>query len=139
MLVQPDPESAQAGPDTLAPLCDEVEFAELVDELVAEDAPRLFAVLQEYGERADGRIAAWGMAFPDHADVVGVDHGFTSAAAITRRRNAGVPPPSPCQCPHRVARSRSCEPRQSMRHQGTPISGVREHGAARRRVVRPSR
>ena len=76
MLVQPDPESAQAGPDTLAPLCGEAEFAELVNELVAEDAPKLFAVLQEYGERADGRIAAWGMAFPDHADVVGVDHGL---------------------------------------------------------------
>ena len=62
-------------PSTLAPLCGEAEFNELVDELVADEAPRLFAVMQVYGERVDGRIAAWGMAFEDHADVVGVDGG----------------------------------------------------------------
>jgi hypothetical protein len=44
--------------------------------MVAEEAPRVFAVLEEYGERVDGRIAAWGMAFPDHADVIAVDHCF---------------------------------------------------------------
>lgn len=30
----------------------------------------LFAVVQEYGERVDAVIAAWGMAFDDHAEVV---------------------------------------------------------------------
>ena len=60
-------------PSTLAPLCGEAEFNELVDELVADEAPRLFAVMQVYGEQVDGRIAAWGMAFEDHSDVVGVD------------------------------------------------------------------
>ncbi len=53
-----------------APLYDDDEFAELTDELVTEEAPRLFAVVQELGEREDGRIAAWGMAFDGHADVV---------------------------------------------------------------------
>lgn len=43
--------------------------------MVADEAPRLFAVIQEYGERADGRIAAWGMAFEDHAAVVSVNGG----------------------------------------------------------------
>lgn len=75
MLVQPDQAPAQVDPDTLTPLCDEAEFIELVDELVDDEAPRLFAVVQEYGERVDGRIAAWGMAFEDHAEVIGVDHG----------------------------------------------------------------
>ncbi|MGQ0837374.1 hypothetical protein [Actinokineospora sp.] len=54
----------------LAPLCGAAEFAELVAGMVADEAPRLFAVVQEYGERADGRIAAWGMAFEDRAEVV---------------------------------------------------------------------
>lgn len=76
MLVQPDHPSTQVDPDTLTPLCDEAEFAELVEELVTDEAPRLFAVVQEYGKRADGRIAAWGLAFEDYAEVVGVDHGI---------------------------------------------------------------
>lgn len=51
-------------------ICGEDEFAELVKAMVVEEAPRLFAVVQERGERVDGRIAAWGMAFADHAEVV---------------------------------------------------------------------
>jgi hypothetical protein len=42
----------------------------------ADEAPRLFAVVQEYGERVDGRIAAWGMALADHAEVVSVTRGM---------------------------------------------------------------
>lgn len=60
-------------PDGLPPMCGAEEFAELVAEMVAEDAPRLFAVVQEYGDRVDARIAAWGLAHPDHVDVIGVD------------------------------------------------------------------
>jgi hypothetical protein len=54
----------------LAPACGEQEFADIVESMVADDAPRLFAVVQEYGERVDAVIAAWGMAFPDHAEIV---------------------------------------------------------------------
>jgi hypothetical protein len=61
-------------PSGMAPLCDEDEFAAELAALVAEEAPRLFAVVQEYGERVDGRIAAWGLAFDDHAWVLPVDH-----------------------------------------------------------------
>ncbi|WP_235079375.1 hypothetical protein [Amycolatopsis orientalis] len=63
-------------PSSLTPLCDEPEFAEILEELVADEAPRIFAVVQEYGERVDGRIAAWGMAFADHAEVVSVTRGL---------------------------------------------------------------
>ena len=63
---------------SLTPLCGEAEFSEEVAQMVAEEAPRLFAVVQEYGERADGRIAAWGMAFQDHIKVVKVDGATTS-------------------------------------------------------------
>ncbi|MCT2582368.1 hypothetical protein JT362_04430 [Actinophytocola sp. S1-96] len=51
-------------------MCGEDEFAELMKELIDEEAPRLFAVVQELGERVDGRIAAWGMAFADHVEVI---------------------------------------------------------------------
>lgn len=61
------------GPWGMAPMCDEKRFAAILAEMVAEKAPRLFAVVQEYGERVDGRIAAWGMAFDDHVEVSGVD------------------------------------------------------------------
>lgn len=54
----------------LSTLCGEAEFSELVTEMVSDEAPRLFAVVQECGKREDGRIAAWGMAFDDRADVV---------------------------------------------------------------------
>jgi hypothetical protein len=56
-----------------APLCDEPEFVALLDNMVADEAPRLFAIVQEYGERVDGRIAAWGMAFTDQAEVVSTE------------------------------------------------------------------
>ncbi len=60
----------------LHPLCDEEEFVALVDELVAETAPRLFALVEECGERADGWVLAWGMQFEDHAEVIAVDRGL---------------------------------------------------------------
>ncbi|MGH3873262.1 MAG: hypothetical protein ACRDSR_17415 [Pseudonocardiaceae bacterium] len=71
MLEQPDCTSTEIDPRVA--LCDQAEFAQELAELVADEAPRLFAVVQEYGERADGWIAAWGMAFEDHAEVVGLD------------------------------------------------------------------
>lgn len=62
--------------DGFDPLCDEDEFIDLIETMVVNEAPRLFAVVQEYGERADGRIAAWGMRFEDRADVVSVEGGM---------------------------------------------------------------
>lgn len=62
-------------PSGMRPLCGSEEFAALLENMVADEAPRLFAVVQVYGERVDGRIVAWGMAFEDHSDVVAVEHG----------------------------------------------------------------
>lgn len=74
-----------AMPAVEAPLWDEPEFTVLVEGLVADFAPRLFALVEEEDERVDGRIVAWGMAFEDHAEVVWVDGeargGFSSAEA----------------------------------------------------------
>ncbi len=63
--------TSDAVPATQAPICDEPEFAALAENLVADFAPRLFALVEEQGERVDGRIFAWGMAFEDRAELVG--------------------------------------------------------------------
>ncbi|MFC9858479.1 MULTISPECIES: hypothetical protein [unclassified Streptomyces] len=52
------------------------DFQVLLDDLVTDSAPRMFAVVQELGEREDAWVAAWGLAFEDRAEVVGV-HGRT--------------------------------------------------------------
>ncbi|MGH3620725.1 MAG: hypothetical protein ACRDQ5_02920, partial [Sciscionella sp.] len=59
-------------PSGLTPLCDEPEFVAILESMVADEAPRLFAVVQEYGDRVDGQIAGWGIAFTDHAEVISV-------------------------------------------------------------------
>jgi hypothetical protein len=51
------------------------EFATLVEQMAVDQAPRLFAVVQTYGQ-LDGRVAAWGMAFDDGAEIVGVDRAL---------------------------------------------------------------
>lgn len=84
MVVQADQEPAEVDPTTLAPLCGEAEFAQEMAELVAEEAPRLFAVVQEYGNRVDGCIAAWGLAFEDRAKVFGVERGYLSLQSPER-------------------------------------------------------
>gem|GEM_PF-4697425 len=37
------------------------------------NVPRVFAVVQVYGDRVDRCIAGWGMDFGDHAEVVSTD------------------------------------------------------------------
>lgn len=63
-------------PSSRSPLCGEHQFAEILRGMVADNAPELFAVVQEYGNRVDARIAAWGMAFPDRAEVVALEGGL---------------------------------------------------------------
>ena len=67
------------------PLYDRAEFDEEMAAMAAEEAPRLFAVVQEQGEREDGWIAAWGMAFDDHVEVVD-DGGLISFGSAERVR-----------------------------------------------------
>jgi len=56
----------------MEPLGDAEEFTAAVAEMVTEETPRPFAVMQEYGERLDARIHSWGMSFHDHADPISV-------------------------------------------------------------------
>lgn len=60
-------------PSGLPPLCGEEQFASMMEGLVADAAPRMFAIVQEYGDRVDGHIAGWGMAFDDHVEAVSMD------------------------------------------------------------------
>lgn len=73
----------------LTPMCGAAEFTELMAEMVADEAPHLFAVVQEYGERSDGRIAAWGMAFEDHVEVVSVDSAAVASLRSLERAVRG--------------------------------------------------
>jgi hypothetical protein len=78
-------ESAATGAVELPPLGTEEDFAQLVAELVTNEAPRLFALVEEHGERADGWVIAWGMAFDDHAAVVGIACGLRGSFSSAQR------------------------------------------------------
>ncbi|MGH3867008.1 MAG: hypothetical protein ACRDQ4_12870 [Pseudonocardiaceae bacterium] len=75
-------------------LCGEEELAEEVREFVAEEASRVFALVEEYGERVDGWIVAWGLVFDDRVEVIGANGGLRMTVrsveraqrALTRRR-----------------------------------------------------
>jgi hypothetical protein len=68
-------------PAGLPELCDASEFTELITGMVADQAPRLFAIVEEYGTRVNARVAGWGLAYEDHVDVIGVDGGIHLGAA----------------------------------------------------------
>lgn len=52
---------------------DEANFNTLVAEMVAEQAPRVFAIVLEYGEQIDARVIGWGMALEESAYVTTAD------------------------------------------------------------------
>ncbi|QQQ74632.1 hypothetical protein IOD16_26220 [Saccharothrix sp. 6-C] len=54
----------------------EQEFAVLVQEVAREEAPRLFAIVEEQGDRESVRVAGYGVAFEDRAEVSAVEGGF---------------------------------------------------------------
>jgi hypothetical protein len=62
-------------PAGMTPVGDEAQFGAMLECMVADYAPRIFAVVQEYGTRVDGKIAAWGMAFEDRAELVSISGG----------------------------------------------------------------
>ena len=57
-------------PAGLPEMCSAELFPAVLASYVADHAPRMFAVVQEYGTRADARIAAWGIAHEGRYDVV---------------------------------------------------------------------
>lgn len=62
------------------PLCDGPMLTKMLEIVVRDEAPRLFAVVQEYREDVDCRVAAWGMAFDEHTEVVSLDGTIRSTA-----------------------------------------------------------
>jgi hypothetical protein len=68
-------DTSYVDPSNVPPLCDEAEFTELIQEMVDDEAPRLFAIVQEYGDRVDAHVAGWGMWFGDRAVAFDVDGG----------------------------------------------------------------
>lgn len=87
--VHPTPRGSEEPSADEEPLCSEEEFAEEVRELVAADAPQVFALVEEYGERVDGWIVAWGMAFDDRVDVLSVNGGrYASLPSVERVHRA---------------------------------------------------
>ncbi|CCH35217.1 hypothetical protein ABZ816_11480 [Actinosynnema sp. NPDC047251] len=61
---------------TTSPLWDEQGFAAFLRGLAEDDAPRLFAVGLEYGERHDAHVAAYGMAFDGYTEAISRDGTF---------------------------------------------------------------
>jgi hypothetical protein len=51
-------------------------FTALLREVAWEEAPRLFAIVEEYGEAEDARVAGYGLAYTDRAEVDAVEGGF---------------------------------------------------------------
>jgi hypothetical protein len=66
----------QTTPITPTPLGNAEEFTGLIQELAVEEAPRLFALVEEYGEAEDARVAGYGLAYADRADVNSVEGDF---------------------------------------------------------------
>jgi hypothetical protein len=84
-----DFDSRIPDPTGIPPLCSEEDFVEILTEMVADEVPRIFAIVHEYGDRVDARCAAWGLAFADHAEVVTIDgkvrFGLPTAEDALRR------------------------------------------------------
>lgn len=52
---------------------DDSDFTQLMAEMVADQAPRVFAPVLEYGEQIDAQVIAWGMALDESAYVTTAD------------------------------------------------------------------
>lgn len=65
-----DLEIEYVDPAELSPIGDEEVFSTEINAMVAENAPRLFALCEEIGERIDACIIAWGLTFDDYTEVM---------------------------------------------------------------------
>ena len=66
----------------------EAGFATRLREVAREGAPRLFALVEEYGEAQDARVAGYGLAYENRADVTSVEGDFRLRSE--NAENAGV-------------------------------------------------
>jgi hypothetical protein len=70
---QSDVDDETQEPNTPQSLADETEFTNLIAAMVADHAPRLFAIVIEQGERLDAAITAWGLALDNGAFAITAD------------------------------------------------------------------
>jgi hypothetical protein len=68
--------SAEQAARTLAESWGETESGELMRQLAADGAPRLFAIVEECEEGYDARVAGYGLAYENRAEVDAVEGGF---------------------------------------------------------------
>ncbi|WP_433271858.1 hypothetical protein ACQPZF_14145 [Actinosynnema sp. CS-041913] len=54
----------------------EEEFAHVMREMAMGEAPRLFSIVEEYGERIDARVAGYGLAYETGVEVNSVEGDF---------------------------------------------------------------
>jgi hypothetical protein len=76
----------------------EEDYQRLVADMVTEETPALFAVVEDLDDRSDGRIAAWMLEFADRAEVITVDGDCGCACRPPRGRwpsSAGFPESPP--------------------------------------------
>jgi hypothetical protein len=66
----------QTPSTTTVGLWNREEFASVMRDLAMEEAPRRFALVEEYGEAEDARVAGYGLAYTDRAEVNTVEGGF---------------------------------------------------------------
>lgn len=67
-------EESDDDSDTLSPIGDETLFTSEINTMVTEEAPHMFALVEEIKDRVDAVIIAWGMAFPDHVEIISASH-----------------------------------------------------------------
>jgi hypothetical protein len=70
---QSDVDQQPHGPTEPQTLAAETEFTNLITAMVAEHAPRMFAIVIERGERLDAAITAWGLALDNSAYAITAD------------------------------------------------------------------
>jgi hypothetical protein len=66
----------------------EDEYRREVADLVADETPAMFAVVEDRDDRSDGRIAAWVLEFPGWAEAIGTDDGLRIRARSADRVRA---------------------------------------------------
>jgi hypothetical protein len=84
--------SVEAQGTAGGPFFDEETYAQMVDLIVHESAPSRFAIVQDYKERVDGCVAAYGIATTEGATIVSEDAILSVNSAESGARRYARPP-----------------------------------------------